>query len=182
VCRLRDSFRRSGRRLYCSEACRQAAWRRRSQAPREPIVTKPDTVYQCPMCDARLIASSTARSATASPAGWAQAATVLVVTSRSRSQSSSSRNSSRHVRVKRRHEGGDQRAGIEGRSPRSHPQVLTISQCRPCPLLSHRMPEVGESSPLCGEIRAVQVGRNRQHCRRLRPERSIATSVRNNVP
>jgi hypothetical protein len=50
------------------------------------------------------------------------------VTSRSRSQSSSGRNSSRHPSVKRRHEGGDQRAGIEGRAPRSHPQVLTISR------------------------------------------------------
>ena len=49
------AFRRSGRRLHCSQACRQAAWRRRSQAPREPIVAKSDTVYQCPMCDARLI-------------------------------------------------------------------------------------------------------------------------------
>jgi hypothetical protein len=49
------AFRRSGRRLHCSDACRQAAWRRRSQAPREPIVAKPDTVYQCPMCDVRLI-------------------------------------------------------------------------------------------------------------------------------
>ena len=26
-----------------------------SQAPREPIVAKPDTVYQCPMCEVRLI-------------------------------------------------------------------------------------------------------------------------------
>ena len=49
------AFRRSGRRLHCSDACRQAAWRRRSQAPREPIVAKPDTVYQCPMCEVRLI-------------------------------------------------------------------------------------------------------------------------------
>lgn len=49
------AFRRSGRRLHCSQACRQAAWRRRSQAPREPIVAKPDTVYQCPMCEVRLI-------------------------------------------------------------------------------------------------------------------------------
>ena len=183
MCRLRDSLQALGgagsiaRRPVVRPPGVVAARRRESRSSPSPT---PSTSARCVTPGSS--ASSTARSATASPAGWAQAATVLVVTSRSRSQSSSSRNSSRHVRVKRRHEGGDQRAGIEGRSPRSHPQVLTISQCRPCPLLSHRMPEVGESSPLCGEIRAVQVGRNRQHCRRLRPERSIATSVRNNVP
>jgi hypothetical protein len=48
------AFRRSGRRLHCSDACRQAAWRRRSQAPSEPLVAKPDTVYRCPKCETRL--------------------------------------------------------------------------------------------------------------------------------
>jgi hypothetical protein len=49
------AFKRSGRRLHCSDACRQAAWRRRSQAPSQPLVKKPDTVYLCPKCDTRLL-------------------------------------------------------------------------------------------------------------------------------
>lgn len=48
-------FVRSGRRRHCSPACRQAAWRRRSQAPAEPLVAKPDTVYQCPSCEGRFL-------------------------------------------------------------------------------------------------------------------------------
>jgi hypothetical protein len=51
-----NAFRRSGRRRHCSDACRQAAWRRRSQASAEPVVAKPDTVYQCPNCEARFLA------------------------------------------------------------------------------------------------------------------------------
>lgn len=45
----------SGRRRHCSTACRQAAWRRRSAAPAQPVVTRADTVYQCPSCDARFL-------------------------------------------------------------------------------------------------------------------------------
>jgi hypothetical protein len=48
-------FVRSGRRRHCSPACRQAAWRRRSQAPAEPLVAKADTIYQCPSCEARFL-------------------------------------------------------------------------------------------------------------------------------
>ena len=51
------TFTASGRRRYCSDACRQAAWRQR-----QPTLTqsaKPaqraDTVYQCPHCDARYL-------------------------------------------------------------------------------------------------------------------------------
>jgi len=121
------AFRRSGRRLHCSgPAVRPpgAAAARRRESRLSPSPT-PSTSARCVTPGSS--ASSTARSATRSPAGSVPAATVLAVTSRSRSPSSSSRNSLRHVSVKRRHEGGDQRAGIEGRSPRSHPQVLTIS-------------------------------------------------------
>lgn len=45
----------SGRRRHCSTTCRQAAWRRRNAAPVEPLVAKPDTVYACPSCEARLL-------------------------------------------------------------------------------------------------------------------------------
>jgi hypothetical protein len=52
------SFRPSGRRRFCSEACRQAAWRRRHPVALPPI---PDhsprqaTVYLCPTCDTRYL-------------------------------------------------------------------------------------------------------------------------------
>ena len=49
------AFRRSGRRRHCSNACRQAAWRRRSRAPILPVVAKPDTVSQRPNCEARFL-------------------------------------------------------------------------------------------------------------------------------
>ena len=128
MCRLRDSLQALGgagsiaRRPVVRPPGVVAARRRESRSSPSPT---PSTSARCVTPGSS--ESSTARSATPSPAGWAPAATVLAVTSRSRSPSSSSRNSSRHVSVKRRHEGGDQRAGIEGRSPRSHPQVLTIS-------------------------------------------------------
>lgn len=50
-----------GRRRFCSDACRQAAFRRRhltSQAPsrRLPVrAPKPLTVYECPTCGVRLL-------------------------------------------------------------------------------------------------------------------------------
>ena len=44
-----------GRRRHCSTACRQAAFRRRRAALIEPVIAKPDTVYACPSCDARLL-------------------------------------------------------------------------------------------------------------------------------
>ena len=52
-----SAFARSGRRRHCSTACRQAAWRRRSAAPVEPLVSKPDVAYQCPSCEARFLGS-----------------------------------------------------------------------------------------------------------------------------
>ncbi len=43
----------SGRRRYCSDACRTTAWRRRQHAPAPPRTpAKSDVVYQCPDCDA----------------------------------------------------------------------------------------------------------------------------------
>ena len=52
-----DLFQPSGRRQYCSDACRQAAWRHRHTAtptPAEPV-NRADIVYQCPTCDTRYL-------------------------------------------------------------------------------------------------------------------------------
>lgn len=52
------TFARSGRRRFCSAACRQAVWRQRhppllSQIPaRSP---RPTTVYECPSCETRYL-------------------------------------------------------------------------------------------------------------------------------
>jgi endogenous inhibitor of DNA gyrase (YacG/DUF329 family) len=47
-------FRPSGRRRFCSDACRQAAWRARQPvapvAPGPPRSPRPVTVYACPAC------------------------------------------------------------------------------------------------------------------------------------
>ena len=63
-------FAPSGRRQFCSDACRQAAWRRRHTSPLVsvvPVPARPDTrratghatvanvVYECPRCSARLL-------------------------------------------------------------------------------------------------------------------------------
>jgi hypothetical protein len=60
-----QGFRPSGRRRFCSDACRQAAWRRRqtTPAPAAPVLPPrgaPDAaratvVYECPACGARLL-------------------------------------------------------------------------------------------------------------------------------
>jgi hypothetical protein len=56
LCRLcGTAFVRSGRRRYCSTTCRQAAWRRQAELPAEPVVAKPDTVYECPLCESRML-------------------------------------------------------------------------------------------------------------------------------
>ena len=50
-----------GRRNYCSDACRAAAYRRRRDAARSPIVVpptqprRPITVYECDTCGARAV-------------------------------------------------------------------------------------------------------------------------------
>lgn len=49
-------FASSGRRRYCSDACRQAAWRQRHAMPAVPAkLPRHDTVYECPSCDARYL-------------------------------------------------------------------------------------------------------------------------------
>ena len=60
-------FRPSGRRRFCSDACRQAAWRARQLVP--PVVPiphrspRPATVYECPSC----LRSVPSKSVTARP-------------------------------------------------------------------------------------------------------------------
>ena len=47
-----------GRRRFCSDACRQAAWRRRHPIALPPIPdrsSRPTTVYVCPTCDSRFL-------------------------------------------------------------------------------------------------------------------------------
>lgn len=50
-------FEPQGRQVHCSTRCRQQAWRRRHTAPVEPLVARSDTVYACPVCDARYLGS-----------------------------------------------------------------------------------------------------------------------------
>jgi hypothetical protein len=53
------SFRPAGRRLFCSDACRQAAWRARHPEKLVPAILFPPrtprsaTVYECPSCQTR---------------------------------------------------------------------------------------------------------------------------------
>lgn len=52
------AFRPAGRRRFCSDACRQAAWRQRHPTPVPAIpaaAPRPATVYVCPACDARYL-------------------------------------------------------------------------------------------------------------------------------
>lgn len=53
-------FRPVGRRRFCSDACRQTAFRRRHPTARVPLPSShdaqwPTTVYECPVCGARLL-------------------------------------------------------------------------------------------------------------------------------
>lgn len=54
-------FTRVGRRRWCSDACRQAAWRRRgavaAEVPALPRPAREHTVYECPDCQARYLGS-----------------------------------------------------------------------------------------------------------------------------
>lgn len=49
------SFTPTGRRRWCSDACRQSAWRQRRAAPRPTQPTKIDTIYECPQCQTRYL-------------------------------------------------------------------------------------------------------------------------------
>lgn len=60
VCR--SSFTRSGRKLFCGDACRRLAWKRRHQSPAVPIVVAPPgrprrplTIYECTACGSRAL-------------------------------------------------------------------------------------------------------------------------------
>lgn len=44
-----------GRQKWCSDACRQSAWRQRTTAPRPTQPAKTDTIYECPNCDTRYL-------------------------------------------------------------------------------------------------------------------------------
>ncbi len=56
-------FTPAGRRRWCSDACRQAAWRHRHPAPgpataritASPPTARETTIYQCPQCDQRYL-------------------------------------------------------------------------------------------------------------------------------
>jgi len=53
-------FTPAGRRRWCSDACRQAAWRQRHPAPDPaarpaPPPARAATIYQCPECDQRYL-------------------------------------------------------------------------------------------------------------------------------
>ena len=48
-------FTPTGRRRWCSDACRQSAWRQRRSAPRPTQPAKIDTIYECPQCQTRYL-------------------------------------------------------------------------------------------------------------------------------
>lgn len=48
-------FMPSGRRRFCSDACRQAAFRARVAAPEPFQPARANTVYECPGCEARFV-------------------------------------------------------------------------------------------------------------------------------
>lgn len=56
-----QTFTPTGRRAWCSDACRQAAWRRRHQPDHPPVELPPTrrrrdtTVYECGDCGLRLL-------------------------------------------------------------------------------------------------------------------------------
>lgn len=56
------AFTVTGRRRYCSDRCRRAAWARRNQPPPTPVVLpppagsrRPHTVYECDACGLRAL-------------------------------------------------------------------------------------------------------------------------------
>ena len=56
--RCSQPFVPSGRRRFCSAACRQASWRQHHPTPLPALparVPQPSTVYECPRCDARFL-------------------------------------------------------------------------------------------------------------------------------
>jgi hypothetical protein len=56
ICACGNEFSPTGRRRYCSDACKQKAWRSRHAAPPIPRRVAPaDTVYICPECETRYL-------------------------------------------------------------------------------------------------------------------------------
>ncbi len=52
------SFAASGRRRFCSDACKQAAWRARQAQPATTtpaVAGRNSTVYECPNCEQRYL-------------------------------------------------------------------------------------------------------------------------------
>jgi hypothetical protein len=52
------SFSPSGRRRFCSDACKQASWRARHVSPAAalaPAAGPATTVYECPSCEQRYL-------------------------------------------------------------------------------------------------------------------------------
>ena len=48
-------YRPIGRQRWCSEQCRQTAWRRRGRAPQPVLPADSDIIYQCPKCENRYL-------------------------------------------------------------------------------------------------------------------------------
>jgi hypothetical protein len=69
----------AGQKQWCSNAHRQAAYRRRHQTGQVATTLPPvrsrraATVYECPSCEARFVGASTAWTATPLHAGWVRA-------------------------------------------------------------------------------------------------------------
>lgn len=50
-----SEFPAHGRRRYCSDACKQKAWRQQHALPSPPRRAVTETVYVCPECDTRYL-------------------------------------------------------------------------------------------------------------------------------
>jgi hypothetical protein len=81
-------FHPCGRRRFCSDSCRQAAWRARQPVtpviPLPPRSPRPATIYECPSCETRYLGESAAQTAAPSAAGSALVVPARTATSRSR--------------------------------------------------------------------------------------------------
>ena len=44
-----------GRQQWCSDTCRQTAWRRRTRVAPPTVPANPNIVYECPECEARYL-------------------------------------------------------------------------------------------------------------------------------
>lgn len=52
-----NRFTPAGRQHWCSDRCRQAAWRNRQRTPRPSgvVIIKGDIIYECPQCETRYL-------------------------------------------------------------------------------------------------------------------------------